>query len=89
MGNFTKKIVSKTKLLHNVDLIKSALRPNCRLCAMVKANAYGHGLRNVVEMLKDDVDFFGVANLTEALEVKKISNEKDVLIVGRTSDFEK
>lgn len=89
MGNFTKKIVSKTKLLHNVDLIKSALRPNCRLCAMVKANAYGHGLRNVVEILKDDVDFFGVANLTEALEVKKISNEKDVLIVGRTSDFEK
>lgn len=89
MGNFTKKIVSKTKLLHNVDLIKSALRPNCRLCAMVKANAYGHGLRNVVEILKDDVDFFGVANLTEALEVKKISNEKDILIVGRTSDFEK
>lgn len=89
MGNFTKKIVSKTKLLHNVDLIKSALRPNCRLCAMVKANAYGHGLRNVVEILKDDVDFFGVANLTEALEVKKISNQKDVLIVGRTSDFEK
>lgn len=89
MGNFTKKIVSKTKLLHNVDLIKSVLRPNCRLCAMVKANAYGHGLRNVVEMLKDDVDFFGVANLTEALEVKKISNQKDVLIVGRTSDFEK
>lgn len=89
MGNFTKKIVSKTKLLHNVDLIKSELRPNCRLCAMVKANAYGHGLRSVVEILKDDVDFFGVANLTEALEVKKISNQKDVLIVGRTSDFEK
>lgn len=88
MGNFTKKIISKQNLLNNVDAVKSVLKRDCKICAMVKANSYGHGLETVVEILKNKVDFFGVANLSEALRVKAITNSSNILIVGRTSNFE-
>lgn len=38
----------------------------CRLMAIVKADAYGHGLERVVTALANEVDWFGVANLREA-----------------------
>lgn len=87
MGNFTKKIILKNKLLNNVEVIKSKLPNCCKLCAMVKANAYGHGLKEIVEILKNEVDFFGVANLNEALQVKEIADFANILIVGRTSNL--
>ena len=87
MGNFTKKIILKNKLLNNVEVIKSKLPNDCKLCAMVKANAYGHGLKEIVEILKNEVDFFGVANLNEALQVKEIADFANILIVGRTSNL--
>lgn len=87
MGNFIKKIILKNKLLNNVRIIKSRLNSSCKLCAMVKANAYGHGLKEIVEILKNNVDFFGVANLHEALKVKYITNSSNILIVGRTSNL--
>lgn len=61
---------------------------NKKICAMVKANAYGHGLREVVLFLKDKIEFFGVCSFLEALEVKKICDAK-VLIVSPFVDVKK
>lgn len=57
-----------------------------KVCAMVKANAYGHGLKEIVNLLKDKVEYFGVANVSEGLVVRKLT-ERPVLIVGKTDDF--
>lgn len=44
--------------------------PEC-VMAVVKANAYGHGLAQVVPALREDIGAFAVACLSEALEVKR------------------
>jgi alanine racemase len=38
--------------------------------AVIKADAYGHGLIGVAQALADDVQLFGVANLEEAIAVR-------------------
>ncbi len=50
--------------------------------AVVKANAYGHGLGPVVRALEGRVEMFGVANLREAVEVRAQLAEPPVLILG-------
>lgn len=57
-------------IAHNFHLAQQAA-PDCRIIAVVKANAYGHGLEQVVRRL--DVEhpaFFGVANAAEARQVQ-------------------
>ena len=49
---------------------------------VVKSNAYGHGLSVVSDVLRDQVDWFGVDSLTEALEVEHVAPGKPVLILG-------
>lgn len=70
------KIIDKRKLLNNLG--KHAAK---KLCVMVKADAYGHGLERIVELLSGKVDYFGVANLEEALKVRKQS-KMSILVVG-------
>lgn len=52
-------------LAHNVSLLRE-LMPAAKLLAMVKADAYGHGMAPVAAFLTDYVDGFGVACLSEA-----------------------
>jgi alanine racemase len=56
-------------LRHNVATIRS-LAEGAAVAAVVKADAYGHGLTAVVDALADDVDAFCVATLDEALAVR-------------------
>lgn len=79
-------IVSKKQLIKNIEEIKKIAKGK-KFCAMVKANAYGHGLENVAEILRNSVDFFGVANINEALAVRKICPNSKILIVGKTRFF--
>ena len=79
-------VVSKKQLIKNIEEIKKIAK-NKKICAMVKANAYGHGLENVVEKLRNSVDFFGVANINEALKIREICPNSKILIVGKTRFF--
>ena len=52
--------------------------------AIVKADAYGHGLSEIVAALRDTVAWFGVANFREALRARAAAEEMDphVLILS-------
>ena len=54
---------------------------DAKICAIVKADAYGHGIEGVVQSVKGYVDFFGVADECEALKVREITN-KPILILN-------
>lgn len=69
-------------LRHNFDALKSRLGVNVQVMAVVKANAYGHGLQEVVHALADRAALFGVANLVEALKVRDEVPEVPVFILG-------
>lgn len=69
-------LVSRSALLHNVRVLRSRLRPGVKVCAMVKANGYGHDACLVADALTNftgpagqeapAVDMLGVATIDEA-----------------------
>ena len=77
--------VSKSALLHNVQVFRKSIGKNVKLAAVVKANAYGHDLAKIVTILKNKVDVFAVDNIDEALIVRSIDSSTPVLILGYTT----
>lgn len=54
-----------------------------RVMAVVKADAYGHGMRAVAEICaQNGVDFFGVATVEEALELEEYGYNIPILVLG-------
>src|SRR5271166_1622353 len=67
-------------LLQNIALIKSKVG-NSSITAMVKANAYGHGLRSVSLRIKNSVDKFGVASIDEAVALRKVGIQNPIVLM--------
>ncbi len=81
--------INMDNCFHNLDIIKQ-LNPNKKIIAVVKANAYGHGLCGFSNILEkyNKVDYFSVATLDEAILLRKNGIKKDILILGVThSDY--
>ena len=64
-------ILSTENLIHNLQVIQ-AKAPCSGIIAMIKANAYGHGLRSVALRLEKHVQSFGVASIDEALALRHV-----------------
>src|SRR5579859_982620 len=77
-------------LRHNVAAIRRRIGPNVKLTAVVKADAYGHGLAQVGgTLMQCGVDAFAVANLSEALLLRQIGgNGWPILLFGSVLPFE-
>ena len=71
-------------IAHNIKLIKNNI-PGIRLMVIVKADGYGHGAARVAALLQNEADFFAVAELGEALELRARGIVKPILILGYTS----
>lgn len=73
------------RLRNNVYSIRDTLSPGCRMMAMVKADAYGHGAVPVAKVMADyGVDWFGVSNLEEAIQLRAAGISQPILIVSYT-----
>jgi alanine racemase len=69
-------------LLSNVRKLKGLCPETTRFCAVVKANAYGHGISEIVNILKQDgVDMFAVATFYEALHVSTLTQQQSIFIL--------
>jgi alanine racemase len=69
----------------NVGRIKQALPPHVRYVAVVKANAYGHGMPEVAtRLLQAGVDCFAVANVGEAARLREVGHDADILLLSPT-----
>ncbi|MCB1203351.1 MAG: alanine racemase [Verrucomicrobiae bacterium] len=77
-------------LRHNLYVCRQFAGPNCRLMAIVKADAYGHGLEKVTATLAGEVDWFGVANLEEARQVHRSTDgrETGILVLSPATPWE-
>lgn len=56
------------------------------ICLMVKANAYGHGIEEIVKFSSKYVEAFGVVNIKEALKVRAFT-KKRIIIFAPVVDF--
>ena len=61
--------IDRSALRHNAKVVRDRIG-SAEMLAVVKANAYGHGLMGVAEALGDDAQLFGVANLEEAIVLR-------------------
>lgn len=76
--------ISKGALLSNSNNFKKVLGKNTKVAFVVKANAYGHGLAQVVSVLKGRGSFFAVDNIDEAFGIREVDKKAKVLILGLT-----
>ncbi len=67
-------------LINNIDCVRR--HSDVEIVAVVKANAYGHGLAFVCQTLGPHVDAFAVAALDEALELRKLHPEKPIILLS-------
>lgn len=68
---------------HNINTIQSYLKPSTRLMAVVKANAYGHGMIETATLcVERGVDFLGVATLDEAMPLIEAHINLPILVLG-------
>lgn len=76
--------IDVSALVHNFKIIKEKMGSS-NIMAVVKADAYGHGVDIVVPVLKElGASSFAVADIGEALEVRKYDAFSPVLILGYT-----
>lgn len=71
----------------NLKTAKGLLRPETKIAAVVKADAYGLGARRVAETLcREGVDMLAVACLSEAAELRGRFPDIPILVMGYTPD---
>lgn len=69
---------------HNITQLKNCMEPGVKTCAVVKANAYGHGSVPVAKHIANQVDYFAVACIEEALELREGGIDKPILVLSYT-----
>ncbi len=71
-------------LRDNYEVIRKAA-PDARVMAVIKANAYGHGLLRVAQTLAD-ADAFAVARISEAMQLRAAGIEQPVVLLSGVYD---
>lgn len=77
--------IDLTAIEHNVKVIKKKIQGSAKFCAVVKANAYGHGALAVARTaVAAGADYLAVAVLNEAIELRDAGFTTPILVLGFT-----
>lgn len=68
------------KIGHNLEAVNSRINSGVKRMAVIKDEAYGHGLLPVANFLKDKVEWFCVAETNEAVRLRKNGIELPILV---------
>ncbi len=74
------KFIDKNALLNNFEIIKNDNK-NSLICSIIKANAYGHDMKEVIYALNEKTDYFAVFTFDEAIKARKYTT-KPILTLG-------
>ena len=73
---------------NNLLELKKKIKPGVLSLAIVKADAYGHGAVGVTVHIQNEVDYFGIAELGEAVELREAGVVKPILVLSYTSPYQ-
>ena len=74
--------ININNLYENIEEVEKIV-PRDRIIAVLKADAYGHGMEKICEkLLNAGIRNFAVATVEEALKLKEIDNKVSVIILG-------
>ena len=71
----------------NFTEIKKRVGESTKVLAVIKADSYGHGAIEVARELEGSCDFFGVADIDEAMQLRIAGFSTPILILGRTDPY--
>lgn len=88
--SLSKATIQTNKLLNNIKTFKSLLSEHTKFMAVIKANAYGHGAVPLARKMEEvgAANFFGVAQLSEALELRNAGIQTPILVFSPTRPSE-
>lgn len=73
-------------LAHNVEVLRGRMPKDCRMMAVVKAEAYGHGAFAIATYLnRMGVDVFATATIDEGIRLRRYGIRGEILVLGYTS----
>lgn len=79
----TRAEINAAALRHNLQGIRNKVGPKVKVMAIVKANAYGHGMAEIAKLLaKEKIDYLGVGFLEEGIALRKAGIHTPILVLG-------
>ena len=83
MSRYTQALISLPNLRHNIDVLRRHLATGTEYLAIVKANAYGHGMEQVARCaLSHGAAMLGVAFFEEGLRLRRAGIQAPILLLG-------
>ncbi len=76
------------RMVDNLKVMRSFQSSQTKVMAVVKANAYGHGLLETARRLAPHVDYLGVSSIREVLELKEHKIQAPVFLLSRLMPHE-
>ena len=87
-------VIEENILQHNIETIKKRIEDNAqdgkspRIIAVIKGNAYGVGYGIMAQkLLENGIDFFAVSEVSEAIDVRSLGIDNDILVLNSTSIY--
>ncbi|MBQ8236316.1 MAG: alanine racemase, partial [Clostridia bacterium] len=69
-------------LIHNHGVARKNLPDGVKSCLVVKADAYGHGAVRTARLFEGHCDYFAVAMVEEAYELRRAGIKTPILVLG-------
>jgi len=73
--------IDSNALKFNIKNFRKIIKKNTQFYAVVKSNAYGHGIKEIVKIIDNDVDGFAINHISEINEIYELTN-KPILVMG-------
>jgi len=82
--------ISRSAYKSNIRYLKKIIGPEARISSVIKGNAYGHGVQNILPLGEEaGLDHFSVFSAGEALEACKVKKaDTRIMIMGHLDDQE-
>lgn len=81
-------LIDSSKIINNISYLKTIAEQDSNFMFVVKSNAYGHSLKEIVGKIDDYVDAYGLVRIDEAISVREISKKPILLMQGIYQDHE-
>lgn len=85
MYNRAYALINVDNIRYNIKTVKALNKPDMKVLAVIKADAYGHGAVTLAKRIADLADYFGVATVDEAIELRQSGVTHPILIIGYTA----
>ncbi len=77
--------ISQDALRFNIQQVRKRIPEGVKILTVIKANGYGHGALQVGKCLENDVDYYAVATIEEAIRLREGGIIQPIMILGYTS----